>query len=70
MFFDVDFEGAPEGFTYDHIVHAIDISIRTSVNACYKIHVAGVKSQSVSTKVSFHVVLDISCDRSTNRYVA
>jgi len=70
MFFDIDFEGAPEGFTHDSIVAAIDISIRTSIQACYKIHVAGVKANAVSGKVSFHIVLTISCDRSTNRYVA
>jgi hypothetical protein len=44
MFFDIDFEHAPENFTYESVVTAIDTSIRTAIQACYKIHVAGAKS--------------------------
>lgn len=41
MFFDVDFEDAPDAVNHEVFMHAIELALRTSLIARYKIHVAG-----------------------------
>jgi hypothetical protein len=69
MFFDIDFSNPPCEFSYEHIVSAITVTLRSYIECTYTVHVAGYKAKD-SKKESYHIVVDISCDRETNRYVA